>query len=113
MSKIEHATLTNVARGMAPQLFDREFKKVLENIQDTRTGAVKTRKIVMEFIIQPDQDRHALSIEVKAKSALAEGVGAKGFAFASLDGEGEPIVSLNDPKQLDLADQLKDKMGGS
>ena len=112
MKGLEHATLTNVARGMAPQLFQREFKKVLENIKDTRTSAIKKRKITLEIIIVPDQDRHALTIEVKGKSNLAEGSGAKGFAFASLDTEGNPVVTLNDPQQLSLADQLGEKQEG-
>ncbi len=106
---IEHLTLTNVARGMAPQIFQREFERVLENIKDTRTSAIKQRKITLDFIIIPDQERHTFSIEVKGKSNLAEGSGAKGFAFASLDSEGNPVATLNDPEQLSLADQLGEK----
>jgi len=106
---MEHVTLTNVARGMAPRLFQREFEKVLQNIKDTRTSAIKQRKITLEFIIAPDQERHALTIGVKGKSNLAEYSGAKGFAFASLDAEGNPVVTLNDPQQLSLVDQLSEK----
>lgn len=112
MKKYEHATLSNVARGMAPELFNREMEKILANIKDTRTSTVKTRKITMEFIIIPDQERHNLSIEVKAKSTLAEGTGAKGFMFASLSEDDGVIATLNDVTQLSLADQLDEKLGG-
>ena len=113
---MEHVTLTNIARGIAPQLFGRELDKVLENIGDTRTSPVKQRKITLEFIFKPDQERHTVEVEVKAKSTLAEGSGVKGLVFTSLDAEqGLRIITLNDPKQLTLADQLNQKkkaMGG-
>ncbi len=107
---MEHVTLNNIARGIAPQLFDRELDKVLDNIADTRTSAIKQRKVTLEFIFKPDQERHTVEVEVKAKSTLAEGSGVKGLVFASLDeDQGIRLITLSDPKQLTLADQLNQK----
>ncbi len=109
MNRAEHVTLTNIARGMVPQLFQREYEKVLENIKDTRVSATRQRKITIEIIVTPDEERHVLTHEVRASCKLPEAAGAKGFAFTTLDSEGNVIATLNDPEQLSLIDQLEEK----
>lgn len=102
----KHVSLTNLARGKVGDMFARELKKCLENIADTRTSATKKRKITIEIVMQPNENRREIAYGVTAKCNVAEQSGIVGVAFASLDGKGEPRMTLNDPTQLELADQL-------
>lgn len=106
-----HVTLINIARGSVPRLFDRELKRVLENIKDTRTSPRKKRKIMIEFTFSPDDERHANDVEVNASSVLAPALGVKGFLYTSLDEEGQARATLTEPEQLELVNELKEKQG--
>lgn len=112
MAKHQMITLNNVARGMAGELFQRELKNVMKNIADTRTEATAPRKIIIEFEIRPDNQRHSNAIDVTAKSKLAAFAGVQGIMFTSLDNSGEPVATVTDPTQLELVDQLKINIEG-
>ena len=109
---MEKITLNNINRGMVGQLFDRELQEVLENIRDTRTSPTAARTITLKIKIKPEQDRHATDIEVSADCSLAPRQGSKGMMFLSFDGE-EVKATTTDPRQMNLADQLKEKIANN
>ena len=63
--------LSTMNRGAANKMFNKELSNVIENISDINTLAKTPRKITLEIIITPDEDRDVGKLEVKAKSTLA------------------------------------------
>lgn len=72
MEGVYDITLGNVAGGAAGELFDREFRRALDNIHDPNTNPKQKRKITLEFVITPSEDLEEAVIVVRAKSSLAE-----------------------------------------
>lgn len=68
MKRLELGTLNN---GAATELFDREMKEIMENIEDVSTDPTEPRKITLEFIFTPNNSREMGVLEIKAKSKLA------------------------------------------
>lgn len=64
-------SLLRMAGGAFEERIDREMSRVIENILDPNTKATEKRKITMEFVIQPDEERSTFSVNVTAKSKLA------------------------------------------
>jgi hypothetical protein len=102
---MERTTLNNVACGQAPDLFERELQKVLANIADDDMPANSPRKIVMEFIFKPGNDRSEIQTFVNADAKLVKASGVAGLMYAVND-DGELKASNSNPRQLKLTDQL-------
>ena len=67
---LKELTLENICEGRAAQIFEREKKKILENIADPSTDPKKPRKITMEVIFTPNKERDALEVVARGKSNL-------------------------------------------
>lgn len=65
------ADLTTIGGGAALEKFDHELKKVLNNIRDLNTDPKAKRKIVLEIVFQPDEDRELVRTSVAARCVLA------------------------------------------
>lgn len=97
-------TLGTIAGGAAVELFQVELDKVLRNIEDVNTDPKAKRRIVLEFIIQPDDARQvgAVGIRCSSKTASLKPVGAVLYFGRQA---GAPIAIEVDTQQQKLFDQ--------
>lgn len=65
------ADINTVGAGAAAEKFAAELKAVLENIRDPNTQADAKRKIVIEWVFEPDQDRELVKTSISARSVFA------------------------------------------
>jgi len=106
MGKAQHATLSNIGGGLAERLFHLGMDRVLENIADENTSAGKARTVQITWTIKPDETRTQTTIDVSMKTGLAQVGSKKAVTYLSKDENGDPRMTVNDPKQMELADQL-------
>ena len=106
----EVVSLESLNGGQVIALFERELKKVLENIADENTGAKVTRSIVLSIKIKPEEDRGSAVIEVEGHSKLAPVKPSKSFAVFSSDGTNITAYQ-SDPKQLKLGETEGQPLG--
>lgn len=112
--------LSALAGGAVDERFNLELQKVLDNIRDLNTEAKKKRKITLEIVIEPNEQRDLGVVAVTAKTTLAPALdigttliidsdqsnvvraselksGIRGQTFISDDGEilddrGKPVI---------------------
>lgn len=105
--ELKESSMETIGGGIGPKLFRKGIEQILDNIADEATNPTIKRKINMSFSFKPDEDRHLTKVEVKMSTTLAQ-VGAKeAVVYLGLDHDGEYRMTNSDPKQLELADQLK------
>ncbi len=73
---MKHINLEEFASGALNDLINREMKRVTENIQDPNTSPKAKRKITVEIIFKPNEQRDFVSTEVNVKPTLAPALGA-------------------------------------
>jgi hypothetical protein len=88
MLATEHVvTLESLDGGAAMELFDLELKRVVENVFDLNTIAKTKRKISLEVVFAPTEDRASAQVFIDVKAKLA---GQRGSAtqvyFGKVDG---------------------------
>ena len=64
-------SLDSLANGALLEKFNAAMSKVTENIADPNTKAKAKRKIIMEIICSPEEDRDFVPIEIAVKTTLA------------------------------------------
>ena len=69
-NNFEHIKLSNLSRGVSDELFEREFKKVLENIADINTSLIP-RTITLKVTIKPNENRESGEMTIKTSSTIA------------------------------------------
>lgn len=107
LSKVDLATL---AGGAAPELFQHELDKVLENIQDPNTEATAKRKVKLEVVIQPGEDRDHADVSLSVSAKLAPHKPATGPMYMG-EKDGELVAVAYDPRQGDFfADEDQQKV---
>ena len=91
MSQTKELSLLNACGGCAPERFQAELDKVLENIIDPNTDAKAVREVVLRLRIKPDENRDQLAIEMTVASKLAglASVRALGIIGRSIEGKPE------------------------
>lgn len=96
-------------------LFEIEFDKVIENILDKRTYPEDKRKVQINIIFIPGQDRERVRIAYDIKTTLAPIMGGNTEFDIFEDEEGliiRPTVSSSKIKgQVDIRDMLPDSDG--
>lgn len=80
--------LSSFAEGALQEKFDKEFQKVIENIQDPNTEWKKPRKLLMELTFRTDEDRELSIVSIVAKSTLALSKDATAKILIGMDGKG-------------------------
>ena len=80
--------LNEFAEGALQEKFDREFQKVMANIQDLNTEWKKPRKIVLEMTFRTDEERELSLVNIVAKSTLALSKDATAKILIGMDGKG-------------------------
>lgn len=63
--------LATLKGGAALELFDEEFRKVIENITDINTKPDAVREVTLKVKIKPSDDRALGSVEIIVASKLA------------------------------------------
>jgi hypothetical protein len=100
-------TLANIANGVAPELFERELSKVLENVADPNTKSDAVRSITLQVKILPDPNKEGAVISVFASSKLAPVKQAIGTThFGKNGGKFEAYTQNINQLDLDLTDKL-------
>lgn len=86
--------LSEVADGALQEKFEREFKKVVENIEDYNTDADKKRKITLTLtIVASDASRDMVIINAEAKSTLAPDMPVGTKVLVGLNDDKQPVAS--------------------
>ena len=68
---LQKLTLSNILEGRAEKMFERELKKIQQNIADVSTDAKKKRKITIEFDFVPSSDRTSVEVTGRTKTTTA------------------------------------------
>ena len=102
--RIEVVTLSNVGDGAAVELFQAAFGRVLENISDPNTDHKTKRKVTLEFVIAPNEDRSASDVVIKCNTKLAGLKGLQTYVHLGRH-EGQLVAVENNPKQQQLFDE--------
>jgi len=83
LSERQELHLNNIGNGAAVELFERELARILANIKDPNTHATSKRKINLEFVFTPYNDRSGAAIEVKITSKLIATTGVNATMYIS------------------------------
>jgi len=105
------ADLSTLGAGAAAEKFQAELAKVLDNIRDPNTDAKAKRKITLEYLFIPAEDRERVLVAIAARSSLPSTkpsgdvmyVGSKngeaiGTVLHSPDGSEDPRQGILDIK---------------
>jgi len=68
---LKEINLAELAQGAVNEQFQKNFQSVIDNIYDPNTPAKATRKLTIEMIFKPDEDREMAKISSKTKLLLA------------------------------------------
>lgn len=101
MDGMQDVTLDNIAGGAAMELFEREWARVLYNIQDPNTSPKQKREIVIKVIVAPNEDRSEAVVGVLASAKLASARPAATTVFMGRR-DGEIVAVAYDPRQGEL-----------
>lgn len=95
----EPVTLVSLKGGAAVELFDRALEDVLKNIADVNTDPKAVRKISLDFVFKPGEERDTGAVLIRANTKLA-GIQPAGTIvyFGRLGGKLAAVE--NNPKQL-------------
>jgi len=63
--------IANIAKGAILEQFEIEMEKVLENISDPNTDAVKVREINLKIKFKADENREIINLDCETKAKLA------------------------------------------
>ena len=66
----EKKSLLQMARGAFLEIFDAEMSKVLDNILDPNTKATGKRKLTVEFVFVPDDNRQTIGVSFQCRPKL-------------------------------------------
>lgn len=97
------ATLSTVGGGGLEELYQQAVQEVFENIHNVNTDPDAKRKITIELIFKPNEERTEVGTAIVVKKSLA---GVKGFTTrfhtAAHKKDGKFVILEHDPKQLGL-----------
>lgn len=84
---VRKTNLQNIGRGVACELFEEDFKKVLANIADENTEAETVREIRITIKIKPSETREIGATRITSSIKLAPVKAFKGMLFFGTDGK--------------------------
>ncbi len=89
-----HVDLSGLAGGILQEKFDREFTKVIENMQDPNTPYRDKRGITINITFTQNESRDDAKIDISLKTKLAGIMSAKtNFAMGKDLKNGQVLVS--------------------
>jgi hypothetical protein len=108
----QQVTLETLNSGAVIDLFEAEWRKLLNNIQDPNTKPDAVRKVKIEIAVKPAKDRRNASTSVSVTANLANIVPHEASIVIGLE-NGETQAYAFDPNQKSLDfDGGEEKDGG-
>ncbi|MDR0717993.1 MAG: hypothetical protein LBF78_00035 [Treponema sp.] len=109
----QQVTLETLNSGAVIDLFEAEWRKLLNNIQDPNTKPDAVRKVKIEIAIKPAKDRRNASTSVSVTASLASIVPHEASIVIGVE-NGEAQAYAFDPNQktLDFDEEESEKEGG-
>ncbi len=108
MAPEERVTLETLAGGAAVELFQQQLDRVIANIVDPNTPSKAQRKVTLELVIQPDDERGMGEAKVTCKASVAAPNGARTTLYFGRQ-QGRLVAVENDPRQGGLLDAPGDQ----
>lgn len=94
----EKVSLLNICSGAVEEIFQREMKRILENIRDVNTADTAKRELTLKFTFKPYPDRSGATVEFATKSGLANVEAVNGTIHITA-ATGELAAFPRDPRQ--------------
>lgn len=80
--------LNTFADGAVAEQFNRELRKVLENIADPNTDAKKSRRLTLTVTFKGDEQRDLATVHAQAKATLVPAKGVEAKIVMDYDSDG-------------------------
>lgn len=100
-TEYEDISLSNIGGGSANELFLRELKEVIRNVQDPNTSTQETRKINLTLTFKPDSEGNFFDVGISCNSKLSPIKAAK--ATMATDG----IKGFHIKKEKDMFENVE------
>jgi len=110
MTDLQEVTLETVAQGAAPERFQHEWNRLLENIQDPNTGPEVVREVTIKVKVKPSGDRDSAQVALEVKSKLAPPAPVGDLIYMGKK-DGRLVAIGRDPGQRGLFDKGDDADG--
>ena len=94
------ADLNTIGCGVAREKFAAELAAVLANINDPNTEPTAKRKVVLEFVFQPDDDREVVATLINSRSVLAATKPTSDVIWLGTR-DGEMVATVVHPEPID------------
>jgi len=98
---ITKVSLETLAGGALGEMFDHEFARLLQNIDDPNTAPEAVRKIMLEVVVKPTKDREMAAVSIFCRSKLA-GLQPHGASIFIGSERGQPVAYTRNPHQTEM-----------
>lgn len=102
MDSYRAITLGNLANGGAEEVFQRELKKVLDNIADVNADWKVPRQITLSVKFIPNEKREGAAMVVQSATKLAPPIVASAAVHLGRDAAGHRLAMQNCLQQEDI-----------
>ncbi len=86
-------SIIHLKSGAIIELADHMLTELVENVADPNTKAKAQRKLTIEIVVTPDEERETASFSIRTKSTLAPQKDVDGFLSFGVDADGLPSAS--------------------
>lgn len=101
-SELDSMNMGNLCKGAALEMFEKLLPEILANIRNPNTKATAKRKLSLEFIFQPNEERNYADVTITPTIKMSGVKPAQGSIFiASI--KGQPTAFTHDPRQDEIA----------
>ncbi len=94
--------ITNLKKGVAIEMVEKEFEKVFKNIQNLNTSAKKTRSVSLRINFKPAEDRRTVAVNISVDSTLAKDTEDQGTIIFVANEKGKNVAYENNAEQLEI-----------
>lgn len=102
---MEDLTLNTVAKGAAPERFQDELARLVENVLDPNTDPEAVRSITLTLKVKPHESREQATVALEVKSKLAPPKAVPDVMYLGKARDtGELVATRYDPAQLKLGE---------
>lgn len=92
MEQLNRKSILDMVNGAIKERVDYEMGKVMENILDPNTDAVKPRKLTVTVELRADNERRSIGVKTVAKSTLVPTNALVTMLYVTNDQNGEMAV---------------------
>lgn len=102
MNNFKQANIDTLENGDAKERFNYELGRAIQDCLDLNKDPKKARKVILEVILVPGEERKGITVTYQAKSKLVpDKPGSSHFVMAQ---DGTPYV--NDSHQMDIEEAI-------